>query len=862
LNSNQKLSSAIAAVLSVSSFSAYAQVAGQGGTASEGIQEVVVTAQRREQSIQDVPITVQALTSESIKQLNVTNLDDFLKYLPGVTQATNGPAQGEVFMRGISVGGVSGSQGGGTTGALPSVAIYLDEQSGQLPGRNLDVYAADLERIEVLEGPQGTLFGGGALAGVLRYITNKPKLNITEGSFEAGYGVTAHGDPNSAITAVINLPLMTDTLAIRGVFYNDRRGGYIDNLPSTFTRLGTDEGLARYNGGTVPTNSQVINNYNIVANNINPLTYTGLRVELLWKINESWDALLTQTWQNMDSQGVFYQMPYGAEGTTFNAVGLPIGKYPLPPWSVETFNPSYNKDKFTNTALVVNGKFGDWKAIYSGAYLVRTVDQKQDYTNYARGVFGYYYQCAGYAAGKPSAGTCYTPSTIWQENLKNTHQSQELRVSSPDDYRIRGLVGVYWEDYDIVDQTFWHYVTVPICTPSGLNVNCFLPIQPWPGSPAFTPVPAIGFFDDVERIYKQLAEYASIDFDLIPHKLTLTGGLRHFKYDMSESGGDVGSFYCKQFAPTNYFGFCKNPYGTDFNTRSAPNSSTSSGTRGRANLSWKVTPDDLLYVTWSTGFRPGQFNRSTACHLPDANKIDQFCVPAFTVPDNVTNLEFGWKTEWFDHRLIFNGAIYREDWTNAQTGFFDPQGGLGNLVFATNGPSYRVKGIEPSLIARVTAGLTVQAAASWTSSSQTNSPYLVNNNPASPTHGQNITSIPNPYGPLGSPTSYSPPFKVSGRIRYDWVIDQYSAFVQATGNHQAHMLTGTGYIAAYDIPAYSTYGASAGISKGAWAAQVYADNLTNSNASVDIGSGQFVEAQVPLRPRVIGLKVSYAFQER
>jgi outer membrane receptor protein involved in Fe transport len=866
MNRNQKLSSSIAAVLSVHSLSTYAQVPGQGTGASEGIQEVVVTAQRREQSIQDVPITVQALTTETIRQLNVVNLDDFIRFMPNVTQATNGPGQGDIIMRGISVGGPSGSQGGGTTGALPAVAIYLDEQSGQMPGRNLDVYAADLERIEVLEGPQGTLFGGGALSGVLRYITNKPKLNVTEGNFDASYGVTSGGDPNSAITAVINLPVISDTLALRGVFYNDRRGGYIDNLPSTFTRLGTDEGIARYNGGVVPTNSIAINNYNIIQNNINPLTYTGFRVAALWKINDSFDALLTQTWQNMDSQGVFYQMPFGTEGTTFDATGKPIGKYPLPELSVNIFNPSYNKDKFTNTALVVNGKFGDWKAIYSGGYLVRKVDQKQDYTNYARGVFGFYYQCAGYSKTDASKGKCYTPSTIWQETTNLTHQSHEVRVSSPDQYRIRGLLGVYWEDYTITDITFWHYTTVPTCSAAG-QVDCFFPIKPWPGSPAFTPVPPIGFFDDSERIYKQLAQFASLDFDIIPHKLTLTGGVRHFKYDMSQTGGDVGSFYCKAFAgvpppATDANGFCKNPYGTNFDTRAAPSASTSTGTRGRASLSWKVLPDDLLYVTWSTGFRPGQFNRSTACHLPDANGVNQFCVPAFTVPDNVSNLEFGWKTEWWDHRLQFNGAIYRMDWTNAQTSFFDPQGGLGNLVFATNGPNYRIKGIAPSIIARVTGGLSVFVAAAWNSSSQTNSPYLVNNNPASPTHGQNITSIPNPYGPLGSPTSYSPPFKISGRFRYDWVINDYSAFVQATGNHQGHMLTATGYLPAYDIPGYSTYGASAGIGKGDWTAQIYADNLTNSNASVDIGSGQFVEAQVPLRPRVIGLKVSYSFRDK
>ena len=98
-------------------------------------------------------------------------------------------------MRGLSAG-TQAVQSSGSINGFPNVAIYLDDQSGQLPGRNLDVYAADLERVEVLEGPQGTLFGAGAQAGVIRYITNKPKINVTEGSVSGGYGVTAGGDPN------------------------------------------------------------------------------------------------------------------------------------------------------------------------------------------------------------------------------------------------------------------------------------------------------------------------------------------------------------------------------------------------------------------------------------------------------------------------------------------------------------------------------------------------------------------------------------------------------------------------------------------------------------------------------------------
>jgi iron complex outermembrane recepter protein len=855
---NQKLSFAICSILGT--YGASSARAADTPAESDSIGEIVVTAQRRTENIQNVPIQVQALTAETLEQLNVQNFDEFIKYLPNVTQSTNGPGQGDIVMRGLSVGG-GGNQGGGTTGAFPAVAIYLDEQSGQVPGRNLDIYAADLERIEVLEGPQGTLFGGGALSGVLRYITNKPKLDVTEGSVDAGYGVTAHGDPNTNATAMINLPIIEDTLAVRGVIYNDRQGGYINNVPSTFTRYGTDLGLARNNGGVVPTNSVSINNNNIVGDAINPLTYTGIRVEALYKINSSWDALLTQSYQNLDAQGVFYEMPNGTIGASLTPNGTPIGGQPLPPLSVNLFNDSYNKDKFENTALVVNGKIGDLKLVYSGAYLVRNVEQLQDYTNYARGVYGYYYQCAGYSKN-PATGQCYTPSTTWTETERTTHQSQELRLSTPDDKRIRGLVGVYWEKYDITDMTQWRYVTVPTCSPTGLNNNCFLPLQPWPGSPAFTPNPPTGFFDDVERGYKQLAEFASIDFDVIPHAVTITGGLRHFKYDDSEGpGGDVGSFYCKQFTPTTYFGPCLAPYGTNVGTRS-PNRTTPSGNRARGNLSWHVTDDILLYYTWSQGFRAGQFNRSTSCHLPGPDGINQYCVPAFTVPDNVTNNEVGWKTEWFDHRFQFNGALYQEVWSNAQTGFFDPQGGLGNLAFATNGPSYRVRGVEPSFIARVTHGLTFQGSAAWNSSSQTNSPYLVDNNPASVNYGKPITSIPNPYGPIGSPTSYSPPFSGNVRVRYEWAFNDYNAFVQVGGMHQAHMVTATGYVPKFDIPAYSSYDASAGVSKDAWTVQIFGQNLTNVNSSLSTDSGQFIITEVPQRPRVLGVKFTYKFAQK
>src|ERR1700721_1867177 len=206
LNSNTTLAYAITAILGGSSSLAYADAAASGtDSGSDEIQAITVTAQRRTENMQDVPITIQALTAETLTQLNVSTFDEFVRYLPNVTAASNGPAQGNIYMRGLSTGG-SGNQGVGAVGAFPNVAIYLDEQSGQVPGRNLDVYAADLERIEVLEGPQGTLFGAGAQAGVLRYITNKPKLDTTEGGVEASYSTTAHGDPNTSVQGFYKFP--------------------------------------------------------------------------------------------------------------------------------------------------------------------------------------------------------------------------------------------------------------------------------------------------------------------------------------------------------------------------------------------------------------------------------------------------------------------------------------------------------------------------------------------------------------------------------------------------------------------------------------------------------------------------------
>jgi iron complex outermembrane receptor protein len=326
------------------------------------LEEVVVTATRRSENLQNVPIAITALTNTTLSELNVQTLEDFVKYLPNVSTAGVAPGQDEVYMRGLATTH-QGSQVVGGTGAFPNVAVYLDDQSAQLPGRNLDIYAADLARIEVLEGPQGTLYGAGAQAGAVRYITNKPKLDVEEGSVDASYSTTAHGDPNSSGVAMINIPVIPGTLALRAVIYNDERGGYIHNIPSTFIRSPTDEGIAYYFNGVVPPNSQSLSNAALISRAFNPLTYKGARLSGLYQFNDDWSLLLQQSYQSMEADGVFAYDPQ------------------LGDLDVQQYNPSQDLDKFEDSAWTLNGRVGPVKLVYTGGYLVRNVNQTADYTN-------------------------------------------------------------------------------------------------------------------------------------------------------------------------------------------------------------------------------------------------------------------------------------------------------------------------------------------------------------------------------------------------------------------------------------------------------------------------------------------------
>ena len=889
MNTNQKLAYAISAVLSGYTGASHAAT----DTEAAGLEEILVTAQRRSESIQDVPITIQAITGDQLAQLNVTTFDDAIKLLPNVTFSANGPGQGNIYMRGLSVG-FAGSQSSASINPFPNVATYLDEQSLTFPGRNLDVYMVDMERIEVLEGPQGTLFGGGAEAGALRYITNKPKLNVTEGRAEGGYGITAHGDPNTSANVVLNLPLIDDKLAIRGVIYSERRGGYIDNVPTTFTRNpNVDRGPSAYSS-SYPAHLDTFNNYALVEKAQNPTTYQGLRLAGLYQINDDWNVLIQQTYQYLDAEGMPVQMPVG------------LGLTQLQPLQETSFMPAWNKDRSESTAWTVNGKIGDIKAIYTGSYLTRTVDANMDYSNYTRTAGGFYYSCTGGGGsnfGGSGPATCYSPVMGWHDYFKNTHQSHEVRASTPDEWRLRGLLGAFWEDFQIKDDMNFMQKTIPSCTPENLAAAlaggpiCLGNVKPVQAAiDPTTRGDTTNFGEDLQRGYKQTAVFASADFDIIPKVLTLTGGTRYFRYVEQEVGSQYGTGSRCVNIPN---GDCT---ATPINY--SDHHGTFTGFKSRGNLSWHITPDAMLYYTYSQGYRPGTFNRLTGGRTniwvdangvplpngvvkgPGDTKPTQFTKPLGEGPDSLLNNEIGFKSEFFEHRVLVNASIYKMDWKDVQTLIYNPPV-YGNTTFGLTGPTYRVKGGELQLAFKPTDNLTLMANLSHNDTKQITSPCIRSSGvtpitPANPTAaGACITQVrsgninvpvENALGAIGSTPAFSPKNQYSLRARYDWSFNDYKAFGQVgmthvddMSNQPSSFTSGDGVTIPtttwlrYTMPGYNTFDASLGLQKGAWDVLVYGQNLANKNASTFTTSGQDIKAEVPLRPRVLGVKVGFKF---
>ncbi len=406
------------------------------------IEEIIVTATKRAESTQDVSIVVQALTGEGLSDLAVETFDEYVDYLPNVVAAGNGPGKKELYIRGSATEQTSVTLST-AQGSSPGVALYVDEQPVSFGGRNLDVYAADIERIEVLSGPQGTLFGASSQSGNLRLITRKPTPAGFEAGFDAGYGITSGGSDSANAQAYLNVPL-TDSLALRAVVYSDNQGGWVDNVAATFTPSGlvvdrnnaagfgpalTPRTAAERAAGMPGSDSvATARNDGLVRDDWNDASYRGGRLSASLGIGGDWEALVQHTAQTLETEGTFLADPSLAKENASAA-----------------FQADYNRDEFGLTTWTLTGRIRNLDVVYTGGHVSREVDGVIDYTHYNNGG-GYitYYLCSGNVYDLTDVNNCLDPTKRYVGTTTGTRTTHEARFTTDATLRWHFLGGVYF----------------------------------------------------------------------------------------------------------------------------------------------------------------------------------------------------------------------------------------------------------------------------------------------------------------------------------------------------------------------------------------------------------------------------------
>ncbi|HEY2069974.1 MAG TPA: TonB-dependent receptor [Rhizomicrobium sp.] len=627
---------------------------------TSGLETVVVTAEKRSENLQKVPMVVNAITSQKLEDLHLTDFTDFARYLPNVTYAVSGQgSNGGPGFANITMRGIVSDQNGNHSGPEPTVGVYFDEQPITTINGTLDIPAYDVQRVEALSGPQGTLYGASAESGVIRIISNKPDPSAFAASFETSVNSVDHGGVGYSAHGMINQPL-ADNIALRIVAWDEHDAGYIDNVLGTRTYTYTNANPA------VPGTPITISNAGHTKNNYNTVNKLGARAALGIDLDNNWTITPTFMFQDEDSDGVF--------GFDPNFAG---------DLKVQHFLPEYVHDNWYQAALTVQGKIGDLDLVYSGGYMDRHVHSAADYTDYT---YWYDQYNSYYTYFTDNAGNQIDPTQRILGNDHFTKQSHELRLSSSKEDRLRFVGGLFYEDqkhYILQD-----YVIENLASPgSGQPV---VSVTGWPNTLWLT---------DESREDQDYAAFGEAAFDILPN-LTITGGIRFYSYDNSLKGffGFSGYEASKCFAPSTVD---SSPC-TDLNSRAKGNGETH-----KVNLTWNVTDDKLVYATYSTGFRPGGANRVT-----DPSTGHPF--PAYS-PDSLDNYEIGWKTSWNDNTIRFNGAFYWENWNNFQFPFLGPN----SVTIVENGGQARVKGFEYELSWLPIDGFTLSSSGAYNDGSLT-----------------------------------------------------------------------------------------------------------------------------------------------
>jgi outer membrane receptor protein involved in Fe transport len=756
------LASAISAILGSGAPLVQAQTA-QG---TDTLEEVTVTAQKVTENLQNVPVSIEAIGNQKLEQLNIVNLDSYVEYLAGVTtiksigQGGNGVGTTHVYMRGIDAG-----QDGNHSGSQPTVGTYFDEQPVTTIDGTVDIHTYDIQRVEVLEGPQGTLYGASSEAGTIRIITNKPDPTKFEASYQLSGNSVAHGNQGWEAEGFVNIPL-SPIAAIRLVGWDEHDAGYISNVSGTDVNAGIVNGVRSFSvlGGPV---YSTLSNQTSVSSAYNTAETRGGRAALKLDLGDNWTVTPTFMGQSLGANG-------------FAGYDPAVGDLQL-----VHFGPENTQDSFTQTALTVEGKVSDFDIVYAGAWFVRTQHSIADYADYS------YFYDKYYGSGNfwvNNAGQKIEPQEFVIENNHYTKWSNELRVSTPQQLPVKATVGIFaqrqvheiWEDYVMpgAGGNPYTYNTQGLAEQydiPGLNNNTI-------------------WLTDEERVDRDSAAFAQVTWDMTS-AWSLTGGMRFYRYDNSLQG---------------YYGYSANYQGligaASGMTACGPTGGTpninyepfhfapctnldadvsASGHTELARVTYKFDPDHLLYATYSTGFRPGGVNR-----VYDKN-IGALYPPYQS--DQLKNYEMGWKTQWFDEHLRWNGAVFWENWNNFQFSYLGPN----SVTVVQNAAAATSKGLETNFEWVMGSGWLLSGSATYLDSKLTQN-FCGTTTLVFPTQcatqmsgaaGTPITFADGsvregPYAPAGTRLPGTPRLKANLISRYNFGLGDWNAYGQAAYVYQ------------------------------------------------------------------------------
>ncbi len=774
----------------------------QEAAKDKSLEVIEVTATRRSGSVQNAPLNITALDADIMKDQNISELADVARWVPGLTITDQGGRSGSpIIVRGLNTNSSGPSSDGGT------VATYINE----IPVA-IDMRLVDVERVEVLIGPQGTLYGAGTLGGAIRYMLKEPELDFTSLEVFGNVSQTQESDSIGGEGGFIfNLPLIEDTLAVRASLNIYEDPGFID--------YGY---VVREPGVSLPdpdwTDSAAVNNNLKNVEDANGESTTTGRISVRFKPSETFEGTLNYFYQNQDSEGrsIVHYNTLSAD----NGLGDLIGEYES---GYRYEEPREKENQLLSLELKADLGFAE--LVSATGISNFDADGQRDQTDLLiRLDYGY---------EEFPAFSSFTREIEEQDTF-----TQEIRLVSQNDSDINWIVGGFYNKIES-DASSQEY------TPGfgDFAVENFGADQSRPDQLEYYSV------DRVE--ITESALFGEIGYQ-VTDKLDITVGARFYKYDVeSESAVDFPLF-------NTLFGGAGPD---DVTLNFEQNEASDNGSLFKFNAKYQFTNSVMGYATISEGFRIGGSNGLAPC--PDPLPANQAGCgnPSEMLydADTTTNYELGFKSTWLRSRLHFNAALFNIDWDDAQVAGATE---VGQLPYLSNAGSANAKGIEISSRAILSDSFSVYSTYAYTKAELTSdAPFLFNSDGTDGAEdGDRLPGSSEHQFSMG--VNYQTDVFNDKTLDINYGITAQSDVISRVG------LRDNGET----LPGYSLSNISAKLTADEWSATVYVDNVFNKYAvtsvrrsDADTTSANRTDIQRNYgyfinRPLTVGIKFNYKFE--